>query len=137
MAKLILRNTGWMLGILIDLGRNFQWFPAGSKVGEPVDREFFRRRARHGGFDLLRVDPEPSDNAGPTDVVWEFTQKPASSPGCFRFVGVNFYQVRLERSRRAEANRKLKAAKAERAEIGRECAPLNRSGALTPPSRRL
>lgn len=137
MAKLILRNSGWMMNILIDLGRNFRWLPAGAELGEPVDREFFRRRARFGGFDIVRVAPEPADNAGATDVVWLFTAAHAVPAGCFRFVGVNFYQVRAERARRAEAKRQLKAARAERAALRRECVPISGAGGQRPSSARL
>lgn len=134
MATQKLSPTGWIINITLDLGRDFVFEQA--RVRAPVEREELRKFiVEKRAVRIGATRAEPADNVAPGEMV--YTVSYPELRGFFRFVGPVGYCVRQERERRAEANRKRNAARAERSALRRECAPLARRPASQSSAARL
>ncbi len=122
MAIHYMSPTGWIITIMLDLSRDFCWVQDGTR--QVVDREtvraFIANKRTNLGFSTF----DPSDNLQFDELVRTVHERVDGRQGYYRFVAPTPAAIRRERARRAEANRKLKTAKAERAALRRECAPV-------------
>ena len=127
MAIRYMSPTGWIITIMLDLSRDFCWSP-GDGTQQAVDREKVRAFIANKRTELGFGTFDATDNLQPEELVRTARERVAGSKGYYRFVGPTPAAIRRERARRAEANRKLKTAKAERTALRRECAPIPTPG---------
>lgn len=125
MAIRYMSPTGWIT-IMLDLSRDFCWVEKDG-TRQAVDRETMRASIANKRTYLGHSPVDSSDNLQPEEWVRTAHEHVEGSKGYYRFVAPTPAAIRREQARRAEANRKLKAAKAERGSLRRECAPINRS----------
>lgn len=123
MAIRYMSPSGWIITIMLDLSRDFCW-SLGDGTQQAVDRETVRAFIANKRTILGLGTFDASDNLQPEELVRTVRERVAGSKGYYRFVGPTPAAIRRERARRAEANRKLKTAKAERTALRRECAPI-------------
>lgn len=125
MRSRIISKDGWIISTMIEHSRNHRRYMEASPAdSRPVDRETLRAAFKiWSGFHLKADKPTPDDMAKDGEVVWTLQNISLLFVGAemefIRFLGPSKMQIKILRSEKVENNKKAKAAKSERSEIGK------------------
>lgn len=118
-----MQKTGWILGIMIEHSRSIQAMALGGPVGPTLDLWVLRGVIMDNQSIMLGYGrAEPTDNLQADECVYWISEKLGGTltTPILRFIAPSGQKIRQIKAERVEQNKKAKAARMERSEIGRE-----------------